>query len=228
VLAVAGLYAIVDVPVAGDLAPADALGAVLAGGCRCVQLRAKRSPTRERLELARVFGPMCAAADGSLWIDDDIEVAVAGIPGVTGVHLGQEDLSAAPDGWRDRLHRAGAGLGLSTHDLAQLRRAHALAPDYVGFGPVYPTRGKANPDPVVGLEGLVRACARAVVPVVAIGGIDGERARACLGAGASAVAVIGALVAADMASIEAQTRNLHEACRDALATRGHGASEPTA
>jgi thiamine-phosphate diphosphorylase len=221
---VEGLYAIIDLPHAGGAKnPSEVLGAVLAAGCRHVQLRAKRADTRERLALSRILGPACAAVEASLWINDDLEVALAAVDGVAGVHLGQEDLAARSDDWRARLRAAGGGLGISTHDAGQLERAMVHRPDYVGFGPVFPTTGKRDPDPVVGLEGLREACDRTVIPVVAIGGIDFDRARACIGAGASAVAVIGALVAEEVAEIEARAAALHAVCIEALATRRHGA-----
>ena len=47
-------------------------------------------------------------------------------------------------------------------------------PDYLAFGPVFPTRSKLNPEPVTGPEVLARAhvmCTRASVPLVGIGGI---------------------------------------------------------
>lgn len=222
---VRGLYAIVDLPHRGGLRPEEVLGAVLAGGCRSVQLRAKRVDTRERLALTRALAPMCAAANAAFWVNDDLEVALANVEGIRGLHVGQGDLLGLPAGWRDRLRSNGRGLGLSTHDVGQLEAAGVHAPDYVGFGPVFPTSGKLDPDPVVGVAGLVEACARSTVPVVAIGGIDSARAIECLDAGAHAVAVIGALVSGDPAAIEAKTRALHEACLDALATPGHGARQ---
>lgn len=171
------------------------VSAVLDGGAGAVQLRAKRETRAGRERLARELGPLCAARGVALWIDDDIELACAGIAGVAGVHLGREDLEAAPPDLRGRLRAAGVGLGLSTHDEDQLRAALSLDPTYVGFGPVFPTRSKADPEPVVGLGALGRACRASGVPVTAIGGIDIEGAAACRAVGAAAIAVIGALVA---------------------------------
>ena len=68
--------------------------------------------------------------------------------------------------------------------------------DYIGFGPIFDTRSKANPDPVVGV-GTLRAVSSlgrgAGVPVVAIGGIDLDTVAEVAGAGASAAAVISAV-----------------------------------
>jgi thiamine-phosphate pyrophosphorylase len=70
-------------------------------------------------------------------------------------------------------------IGVSTHDLAQLDAALSEKPDYVAYGPVFPTSSKEHASPVVGLDGLRAAAERAApraVPLVAIGGIDLSRA----------------------------------------------------
>ena len=76
----------------------------------------------------------------------------------------------------------------------QVRFADAGPADYVAIGPVYATGSKENPDPVVGLEGVVRARTLTAKPLVAIGGITRETMRAVLDAGADAVAMISALL----------------------------------
>lgn len=194
-----GLYAILDLPHAGGLAPEEAARGLVAGAS-VVQLRAKRASEAERALLARRVGPLVRAAGARFIVDDDLEAALAG--GADGVHLGQEDLARLAGGalWSEVLHglrrRAGPGfmVGLSTHDLEQVRASEVLAVDYIGFGPVFPTRSKADPDPCVGLDGLRRACEISSRPVVAIGGIGRAEAPACVRAGAAAVATIGALV----------------------------------
>jgi thiamine-phosphate pyrophosphorylase len=125
-----------------------------------------------------------------LFANDRPDLAL--LAGADGVHVGQDDLPLA------EVRRLAPGLrvGLSTHDLAQLDAALELAPDYVAFGPVFATRSKARPDPVVGIAGLRAAAARARargIELVAIGGIDRERAPEITGTGAIA-AVIAALI----------------------------------
>src|SRR5690606_5965830 len=85
-------------------------------------------------------------------------------------------------------------IGISTHDLAQVRAALAGGADYLGYGPVFPTGTKANPDPVQGIARLREAVALAgSTPVVAIGGITPARADEVHGAGVAAVCAIGAI-----------------------------------
>jgi thiamine-phosphate pyrophosphorylase len=85
-------------------------------------------------------------------------------------------------------------LGVSTHHLDQLAAAAAEPVDYVAIGPVFPTRTKENPDPVVGLEMVRRARAATVLPLVAIGGITRANARSVVEAGADGVAVVSDLL----------------------------------
>lgn len=197
----AGLYAILDLPHPHGLDPIERFDALVDGagadGLALVQLRFKSASPAERRAVAEQLGPVCKAAGVPLLINDDLELALAGIPGVAGVHLGQGD-PGADDVLAIRARASGLGdrfqIGISTHDTAQLKAAIAQRPDYVAFGPVRATRSKANPDPVVGFAGLADACRIAPGPVVAIGGLDPAGAARAIEVGAAMVAVIGGLV----------------------------------
>ncbi len=212
--AMAELYAILDWPHAGGLdAVAAARGLVGDGphgpGPRFLQLRCKGATTAQRLELIDLVAPVCRAAGVSLIVNDDLEAALARPSLVQGVHLGQHDLARLGPSERRFQQlaalraRAGASLvvGVSTHDLEQVRASAGLPVDYIGFGPVQATRSKALPEPVVGFEGLAAACGVSIHPVVAIGGLDAAGATRAAAAGAAMVAVIGALVATSTAEI---------------------------
>lgn len=112
--------------------------------------------------------------------------------GFHGLHLGQTDLP--PREARDLVGRE-ILVGLSTHNEAQLRAATLEPVDYIAIGPVYATSSKANPDPVVGLEGIRLARRLTTLPVVAIGGITLDNARGVWGAGANSIALISAIFA---------------------------------
>jgi thiamine-phosphate pyrophosphorylase len=138
-----------------------------------LQLRAKRTSARRALSVLREIKPRCARFDVSVYMNDRPDLAVLG--GADGVHLGQDDLSVAD------VRRIAPGLlvGVSTHDIEQLERALALKPAYVAFGPVFETRTKENPDPVVGVAAVARArelAREAGVRLVVIGGINLENA----------------------------------------------------
>jgi len=99
-------------------------------------------------------------------------------------------------------------VGISTHTDQQVREADSLPVDYIAVGPVFATRSKANPDPVIGVEGVRRARALTSKPLVAIGGITRENCRAVIAAGADSVAVISDLLSAPGKSVETFLRLL--------------------
>jgi thiamine-phosphate diphosphorylase len=188
---VQGLYAIVDVPHPHGLAAAEVTAAV-AAHAGVVQLRAKAATTDERVAMLCTMAPICRAANVPLLMNDDVEAAIAA---ADGVHLGQGDREADDIEAVRRRAPAAFVVGLSTHNRDQLRRALEQRPDYVAMGPIGPTRSKANPDPIVGFEGLLEACRLTTRPLVAIGGLDREAGARAIELGASAVATIAALVA---------------------------------
>ncbi|KIG14552.1 Thiamin-phosphate pyrophosphorylase [Enhygromyxa salina] len=213
---ISGLYAILDLPGRHSLAPATVLNALILGGASVIQLRSKHAPLEP--ELVAALGRQCMAAGVPMILNDELELAERRIPGVAGVHLGQGDLSRLglpSEGRSDRrssLRAAGLCLGISTHDLRQLRVAiDELAPDYVGFGPVFSTASKPDHDPVVGLEALARACVLSQVPVVAIGGVNLDNAKALSRCGAASIASIGAVAGPSAAVIRERTFALSRA-----------------
>jgi thiamine-phosphate pyrophosphorylase len=108
-----------------------------------------------------------------------------------GLHVGQDDL--LPESARSIIGPT-RWLGVSTHNPEQLAEADKTSADYLAIGPIFATSSKANPDPVVGLEGLRRARELTRKPLVAIGGITRANARSVIEAGADSVAVISDLL----------------------------------
>ncbi len=187
-----GLYSIVDATTlaARGIEPVDFAAAVLEARPVALQLRAKDLPPRETLGLLRALAPLCHRHGVPLVGNDRPDLAL--LAGCDMVHVGQTDMPI------DRVRRIAPslGVGVSTHDLAQLDAALAARPSYVAFGPVFATASKRDPDPVVGLDAVRLASSRASiagVPLVAIGGITLERAAELVGL-VDAIAVIGALL----------------------------------
>ena len=159
-------------------------------GVRWVQYRDKQATDGEVLERMRLLRSIFPAGDAVLLLNDRVPLCAAAE--ADGVHIGQEDMD--PTEARMALGR-GWLLGVSTHNVAQLRAAVKTgAADYLAIGPVFATASKENPDPVVGLEGVKAARALTRLPLVAIGGITAENGREVIEAGADAVAVISALL----------------------------------
>lgn len=184
------LYAILDRSVGRGRDLPGLLDAVLAGGCRLVQLREKTMPLDELLPLARRLVRRCREAGALLIVNDRADLALAA--DADGLHVGQDDL---PTRHARGLLRPNMILGVSTHDPEQARRAVADGADYVAVGSIFPTTTKAGFQ-LVGPELIRRVRPEVPVPLVGIGGITAENAAAVLGAGADAVAVISALCAA--------------------------------
>jgi thiamine-phosphate pyrophosphorylase len=184
-----GLYAILDLTSLQrrNLDPLESARALLAGGPAVVQLRAKGASARDTLALLRALVPLCRAARVPLFANDRPDLAL--LAGCDGVHVGQDDLPLA----EVKKIAPGLLLGVSTHSEAQVQEALAAGPSYVAVGPVFATSSKENPEPVVGIELVHFAVRRASLPVVAIGGLDMQRASLVAAAGALG-AVIGALL----------------------------------
>lgn len=188
------LYAILDAACFPD---ADAMFVaakeLAAGGVTLLQYRNKQGTARRMLHEARELRARLAGSV-KLIMNDRADLCLA--VGFDGLHVGQDDLS--PESARRIVgtdsHGNDRWLGVSTHNPEQLAEAEKTSADYLAIGPVFATGSKANPDPVVGLEGVRRARELTRKPLVAIGGITRANARSVIDAGADAVAVISDLL----------------------------------
>ena len=158
------------------------------GGASVLQLRDKNASDEELLTQAKKLMAVARLHGVPLIVNDRIEVAKKA--GADGVHLGQED---GPLSEARRVLGEQAIIGRSTHSPEQGLAAQEEGFDYIGVGPVYPTPTKAG-RPAVGLEYVRFAASTLEVPFVAIGGIDASNIEEVIGSGASAVAVVRALM----------------------------------
>ena len=185
------LYAIIDPAQGASRTSQEIAEALVAAGVRLIQLRDKHASSRELCASAQRVAKCVRIAGGIFIVNDRADVARA--TDADGVHVGQDDL---PIESVRALMGPSKLVGYSTHDLEQVAEADGSTADYVAFGPIFATSSKENPDPVVGLGGLREARKATRKPLVAIGGITLENARAVIEAGADSVAVIRALVGA--------------------------------
>ena len=88
-------------------------------------------------------------------------------------------------------------VGASVHSIDEAVVAAGQGADWIFFGPVYDTPSKRAYGAPQGLATLERVAAAVDVPVIAIGGITPDRVPEVRRAGASGVAVISAILAAD-------------------------------
>lgn len=183
-----GVYFIV----AADRKSTSLVDAALAAGVRIVQLRAKGTPDRTALALARDLARRCAAAGALFLVNDRADLAL--LADADGVHVGDEDITVADA-------RAIVGgdrvVGASAHDAPGARLLAAARVDYLGSGSVYATASKTDAA-VRGLSVIreVRAVIGPALPLFGIGGITAANARAVIDAGADGVAVIAAIAGA--------------------------------
>ena len=170
------------------MTPVDAAAAMLEGGARILQFRHKGFWSRDVFAQAEKVADLCRQAAATFVVNDRADYAMILH---AALHLGQEDLLPVD---ARKVVGDGAVIGFSTHNAEQMRAAANEPVDYVAFGPVFSTASKAQPDPTVGLETLRIVRALTDRPLVAIGGITMETARACWDAGADSVAVIAGLL----------------------------------
>ncbi len=203
------LYAVTDSAWLHGRSLAEVSRLALDGGATCLQVREKTMPSNALAELARSLRAECSNHGAPLFVNDDIDAAIAS--GADGVHVGQHDLAASAA--RERI--GSRLLGVSAQTVGQARAAEAAGADCLGVGAVFPTSTKLDAD-AVSSETLREICSAVSIPVVAIGGIALENIPLLAGTGIAGVAVVSAIFAAD--DIRCATRNLRAQALSALRT----------
>jgi thiamine-phosphate pyrophosphorylase len=207
----------------------------IAEAARCgvdyVQLREKDLPARELEELAReavnvVRNP--SQRKTALLINSRTDVALAAQ--ANGVHLRADDIlpSEVRKIWScgagtpfDKLRAhpelaEGAGsareispqepvIGVSCHSVGEVSQAARNKADFAVFGPVFEKKD-APSNRGAGLATLAEAC-RNKIPVLALGGITLDNARACLDAGAAGIAAIRLFQESDISEVIVKLRH---------------------
>jgi len=200
-----GIYAIVN---EGAPDPVALTQAILAGGARIVQYRAKSGIVPDHARALREL----TRAQGALFILNDDWHAVQTYD-ADGVHIGPED--AAPEDLahiRATLQHRLIGVSCGTEEEARLaENAHA---DYIGVGSVYATSSKADAGAPIGIAGLSRVSRATHLPVAAIGGITLDSIAEVRASGVAMAAVISAISRA--AEPQAATEGLVRAWNEAL------------
>ena len=164
--------------------------AAMTAGVKLIQMREKTLPDRELVSQARRLRAWTRDADALLIVNDRPDIAV--LAEADGVHVGQDELTVS-DARRivgpDRL------IGVSAHTIEQARQAVLDGADYLGVGPTFPS-GTKSFESFAGLDFIRQVAAEITLPWFAIGGIDTNNLAAVLEAGASRIAVSGAILTA--------------------------------
>jgi thiamine-phosphate pyrophosphorylase len=154
------------------------------GGCRAVVLREKDLTAPERAALARDLSALLEPVDGRLIVASDGSLASA--VGTPWVHLaGRDPVPPARFRW-----------GRSAHDAHEAQVAAEEGASYVTVSPVFLSASKPGYGPALGIDGLADLVVASAVPVFALGGVTPQNAHDCFAAGATGVAVMGAIMRA--------------------------------
>ena len=155
-------------------------------GARIIQLREKELGAREFYDEAAAAVRTACQRGVRILVNDRVDIAQA--LKADGVHLGQDDLP--PSAARQILGND-AIIGVSTHDLEQVKLASDMPIDYVALGPIFPTTTQQSSNTPLGPDAVSKA--RELlgdIPLVVIGGITEANGRPLLDAGVTALAII--------------------------------------
>jgi thiamine-phosphate pyrophosphorylase len=161
------------------------------GGADVFQLREKELPDRELIARARQVRHWTRRA-GVLFVMND-RPDIARLVGADGVHLGQDDLPVAA---ARRIVGADMLIGVSTHNLEQVRRAVQDGADYTGVGPTFPSSTKQF-EAFAGLDFVREVPVETSLPWFALGGISTKNVAEVVAAGATRIAVSAAIATAN-------------------------------
>ena len=171
--------------------PLDVVKEAIQGGITMFQFREKGEKalqSEEKKQLARQIQALCQEANVPFIVNDDVQLALD--LDADGVHVGQEDSNA-----KDVRQRIGNKiLGVSTHNLDEVKQAMKDGADYVGMGPVYPTETKKDTRSVQGVSLITEVRRHGLqIPIVGIGGITYDNAAPVIQAGADGISIISAI-----------------------------------
>lgn len=185
ILAQSRLYGIVDLGYVQPAAVEPCTLALLQGGVRVLQLRAKGVPLEAVKRYAGKMLPLCREY-GALFVLNDYPQLALELQ-APAVHVGQDagDMQSIR-----RLVGPDMLIGRSTHSIEQAVRAKEEGADYIGFGPLFPTATKPG-RPAVGLQDVAEVQQLAgQMPVFCIGGVNAATLPEVLAAGAQRVVVV--------------------------------------
>jgi thiamine-phosphate pyrophosphorylase len=217
------LYYITDrVQLAGDEANRrrrllDKIAEAADAGVNYIQLRERDLTVRDLASLATEAVVRMRGTKARLLINSRVDVALA--VGTDGVHLRSNDIAASEARaiWAKSTGRTDGVIGVSCHSLSEVLSAEGHGADFVVFGPVFGKQGSDQPP--VGLDVLSAVARRGSradkkveagqslhMPIVALGGVTIESARACVEAGAAGIAAIRLFQDNDIAQVVASLR----------------------
>lgn len=153
-----------------------------------VMIRDPALSTRDLYRLGAAIRAATRAIGASFLVNDRLDLAV--LLGADGVHLGRRSVSVED---ARALLGGGAFVSRSCHAVDEVIQVAAEGADAAVLSPIFPTPDKGPPLGEAAITAARAALDRggfAAVRLIALGGIDARRAKACIDAGADAVAAI--------------------------------------
>lgn len=153
-------------------------------GIKAIQIREKDLSAYELLNLAQTVTASVDKYKTKIIINDRLDIALLSKAG--GVHSPANGISVKD------MRRFSKNMiaGKSVHSIKEAVKAEEAGYDYLIFGPVYRTPEKIKYGKPQGINKLKEVCSKVKIPVFAVGGINQERVKKCLEAGAYGVAAI--------------------------------------
>ncbi|OLO26928.1 thiamine-phosphate diphosphorylase [Alkalihalophilus pseudofirmus] len=162
------------------------------GGSDIIQLRDKTNSKKVVFEKGKQLRELTKKYGVTFIVNDHIDVALA--VDADGIHIGQDDLpieEARKIVGKDKI------IGLSTHAIEEAREAERAGADYIGVGPIFPTKSKVDVVDPVTTDYIRQVVKEITIPFVAIGGIKLHNVDQVLEAGATRICAISEIVGAD-------------------------------
>lgn len=200
------LYAVTDTSWLRGRTLAQQVEEALRGGATMVQLREKELQGEALEQEAREILALCRQYGVPLLINDDVMLAKK--IGADGVHVGQDDMSAAK---ARELLGEDAVIGVTARTVEQALAAQEAGADYLGSGAVFGTSTKKDAKPMDPAY-FQQICESVSIPVVAIGGVTLDNIRELEGRKMSGFAIVSGIFAAE--DIETRTRDLWKAAQE--------------
>lgn len=187
----ADLYAITDDALSLNRPVIEVVKQLLDAGIRIIQYREKNKSSNSMLKDCIAIKKLTEEANACFIVNDYVDIAV--LCNADGVHLGQDDLPI--DKVRELIGKEKI-IGLSTHNPQQAQKAIEMGADYIGVGPLYPTKTKKDVCEPVTISYLDWVVSHIAIPFVAIGGIKQHNIQEVIQHGAKCCALVSEILSA--------------------------------